>query len=173
MTWARFPTPEAPVGRGARHLSPSRFPTPEAPVGRRHLARPEPWLPSADGRGLEVLGVSLLGVSRVGWNLQAGPSPPEGVSPAAVALMPKAPLLPGPAAVASMPKAPLLPGRLKVRRTQIWRPPAAAGGAAFRGGACRVLERDLQAESVTAPRRAEKRGVLKASWHLQAEAVMS
>ena len=168
MTWARFPTPEAPVGRGARHLSPSRFPTPEAPVGRRHLARPEPLLPSADGRGLEV-----LEAYRVGWNLQAGPSPPEGVSPAAVALMPKAPLLPGPAAVASMPKAPLLPGRLKVHRTPTWRPPAAAGGAACQGGACRVLKRNLQAETVKAPRRAERRGVLKASWHLQAEAATS
>ena len=81
-----------------------------------------------------------------------------------------------PAAVASMPKAPLLPGRLKVRRTKKWRPPAAAGGAAFHGEACRVLKRlkrNLQAETVTAPRRARRRGVLKASWHLQAEAAMS
>ena len=99
------------------------------------------------------------GVSPVGWNLQAGPSPPEGVSPAAAAAYEtRAPLL--------------LPGRIKVHRTRTWRPPAAAGGAAFPGKACRVLERNLQAETVTAPRRARKRGVLKASWHLQAEAAM-
>ena len=118
-------------------------------------------LPPAGGRGLEVLGVSTKGVSPVGWNLQAGPSPlGMGVSPAAAAAWkPEAPLLP--------------PGRFKVRRTKKWRPPAAAGGAACPGEACRVLKRNLQAETVTAHWRARRRGVLKASWHLQAEAATS
>ena len=67
---------------------------------------------------------------------------------------------------------PLPPERVKVEKTRRWRPPAAAGGTAYREEACPAPERNLQAGTVTAPRRARRRqkGVRRASWHLQAEA---
>ena len=130
MTHARA-RPRADVTMGILNPSPTHaraLPRDDVTMGGRDLATPVPQLPSADGRGVEILGVSPA----------AAKLPGKGVSPAAAAAYEtRAPLLlPGKGVspvTANLLAGWLWPGRLKRRQH------AKAGGEARRVGGCRAL----------------------------------